>query len=114
MDHPLYQIEKVLQKGQDNVDDMDNLEAYLEVRAFVCVCTCGDCPPPPPYPCATFFFSGTYNYARHSSFFEGEDIFATFALFCSLFCLTNTQACENYSSAISESNAMAYTSSFGE
>ena len=48
MDHPLYQIEKVLQKGQDNVDDMDNLEAYLEVRAFVCVCTCGDCPPPPP------------------------------------------------------------------
>jgi hypothetical protein len=42
MDHPLYQIEKVLQKGQDNVDDMDNLEAYLEVRAFVCVCTCGD------------------------------------------------------------------------
>jgi|AntAceMinimDraft_5_1070358.scaffolds.fasta_scaffold157476_2 hypothetical protein len=32
MDHPLYQIEKVLQKGQDNVEDIDDLEAYIEVR----------------------------------------------------------------------------------
>jgi len=53
MDHPLYQAEKVLAKGQDNIDDVDELDEYIT-------------------------------------------------------------ACENYSSAISESNAMAYTSSFGE
>ena len=53
MDHPLYQIEKVLSKGQDNLEDPDDLEVYIT-------------------------------------------------------------AVENYSSAISESNAMAYTSSFGE
>ena len=38
MDHPLYQIEKVLQKGQDNVEDVDNLEAYLEVCSCVRRC----------------------------------------------------------------------------
>lgn len=53
MEHPLYQVEKVLAKGQDNIEDVDDLEEYIT-------------------------------------------------------------ACENYSSAISESNAMAYTSSFGE
>ena len=53
MEHPLYQIEKVMQKGQDNIEDVDMLGDYIE-------------------------------------------------------------AVESWSSCISESNAMAYTSSFGE
>lgn len=84
-EHPLFQVEKLLQRGQETVND-DDLEDYINVPSLVL--------------------------ARFLSLLHCPRL----SLLTRLLepCVHYLKACESYSSAISESNAMSYTSSFGE